>query len=157
VRDRHRRLALSVPNFLLASRSRLLRSTARLPDLTRTTLFVGAALGMMSQTLVGAFRSAVGRSVTFGGRILPRLHEPLILRRLSDSLRSTQLWASRLEGASYQKTLERGFVLITTPHGKAISKAAHVRSGAELTLHFLDGVVTTKAARKADRGQLPLL
>lgn len=157
VSDRHRRLALSLPNLLLARRSHLLRSTATLPDLTRTTSSVGAALGMMSQTLVGAFRSAVGRSVTAGARILPRLHELLILRRLSDSLLSTQLWASRLEGASYQRILDRGFVLITTPHGKAIKKAANVRSGAELTLHFRDGTIAAKVVRKAGRDQLPLL
>jgi exodeoxyribonuclease VII large subunit len=50
--------------------------------------------------------------------------------------------AALLESFSYQRVLERGFVLVTDCDGKAIARAAMARKADALTLRFHDGVVT---------------
>jgi exodeoxyribonuclease VII large subunit len=52
------------------------------------------------------------------------------------------LLSSRLEQASYQKILERGFCWTTALDGSVITRAAQVKKGASLTLHYVDGAVS---------------
>lgn len=51
-----------------------------------------------------------------------------------------------LESLSYHRVLERGFSLITTKQGKAISSSHTAREQALLTLRFHDGLVDAKVA-----------
>ncbi|MBE6449995.1 MAG: exodeoxyribonuclease VII large subunit [Alphaproteobacteria bacterium] len=61
-----------------------------------------------------------------------------ILQRFSDRL----LMASRLlDAASYEKTLEKGFALVTDARGHVVSNAAMARQQHSLNLGFVDGFV----------------
>jgi exodeoxyribonuclease VII large subunit len=61
-----------------------------------------------------------------------------ILQRSSDRL----LMASRLlDAASYEKTLEKGFALVTDSKGNVVSTAAKARNQHSLNLGFVDGFV----------------
>lgn len=150
-------LSLGLPNLLRSKRTLLLCGTMLLPEVQRSTSAARAALELTSQALASSLRHSVSHFTTAGARVMPRLHATLISRKVSELVGYADVWGSRLESVSYQKVLERGFVLITTRSGKAIAKAANVRSGTELMIHFHDGVIPAKAGRKADRSQLPLL
>ena len=51
--------------------------------------------------------------------------------------------ARLLEANSFERVLERGFALVTTPEGLPIKRAAEAAEGAEVTVRFAD------AARRA--------
>jgi exodeoxyribonuclease VII large subunit len=51
------------------------------------------------------------------------------------------LLSSRLDQASYQKILERGFCWTTALDGSVITRAAQVKKGVSLTLHYVDGII----------------
>jgi exonuclease VII large subunit len=53
-----------------------------------------------------------------------------------------ELLASRLDHASYQRILYRGFCWTTAADGTLIMRASQIRKGAALTLHYGDGVVS---------------
>ncbi len=52
-----------------------------------------------------------------------------------------ELVASRLNHASYQRILDRGFCWTTTKEGAFITRAAQIKKGTALTLHYGDGNV----------------
>ena len=52
-----------------------------------------------------------------------------------------ELVASRLNHASYQRILDRGFCWTTTADGTVIMRASEIKKGAALTLHYGDGIV----------------
>jgi exodeoxyribonuclease VII large subunit len=52
-----------------------------------------------------------------------------------------ELVASRLNHASYQRILDRGFCWTTTANGTLIMRASEIKKGAALTLHYGDGTV----------------
>jgi exodeoxyribonuclease VII large subunit len=58
-----------------------------------------------------------------------------------------------LEGASYERVLARGFVLVRDTAGRAVMQATAVRPGAKLKLVFGDGEVRVTAEGK--QGTLP--
>ncbi len=53
--------------------------------------------------------------------------------------------AARLEGASYQSVLARGFALVRDTEGHAVTTAAAVAAGQALRLTFADGEVRAAA------------
>ena len=61
-----------------------------------------------------------------------------ILLRASDRL---SMAGRLLDAASYEKTLEKGFALVTDSKGKVISTAATARNQHSLNLGFIDGFV----------------
>jgi exodeoxyribonuclease VII large subunit len=81
----------------------------------------------------------------------------LITGRIRQIRTETAALGLRLDSLSYQKVLERGFVLVTTVTSRPLTKATSIRPGSEMLLRFGDGTVAVKAARKGDKGQLPLL
>ena len=57
--------------------------------------------------------------------------------------------ASRLlESFSYERVLERGFVLALTPQGKPVASAAQAKNLSGLTLKFADGTLSVSPAEK---------
>ena len=75
-----------------------------------------------------------------------RLASPLPGRLREARLRLDTV-AARLESASYERVLARGFTLVTTPKGTAVTAAAKVAPGTPLTLHFADGIVAVRAEK----------
>jgi exodeoxyribonuclease VII large subunit len=67
-------------------------------------------------------------------------------------------FSARLEGASYQAVLARGFALVHDRAGRPVTRAIDVRSHAKLVLRFADGPVRVTADGTAGAGQgaLPL-
>ena len=67
--------------------------------------------------------------------------------------------ASRLlESFSYERILERGFILALTPQGKPVTTAAQAKTHSNLVLKFTDGtltVSTTGKPPKAEKKQVP--
>jgi exodeoxyribonuclease VII large subunit len=67
--------------------------------------------------------------------------------------RRTQLegLAARLEGASYQSVLARGFALVRDAEGEPLTRAAAVAPGAKLSIAFADGQVAAVAEGEAPK------
>jgi exodeoxyribonuclease VII large subunit len=61
--------------------------------------------------------------------------------------------SARLEGASYQALLERGFALVRDSNGLPVTAAASVAPGQRLTLQFADGSVNVADERAKKRGK----
>lgn len=60
-----------------------------------------------------------------------------------ESHRLLALW-KRLESASPQSVLKRGFALVRDEHGRPVARAAGLASGQKLTTEFADGQVRTR-------------
>lgn len=88
------------------------------------------------ERLIAGFSSDLGN---FGGR-LDQAATTFIERR-STALDSA---ARLLSANSFERVLDRGFALVTTPEGRALKRAAEVPTGADITLRFADA---SRAAR----------
>jgi exodeoxyribonuclease VII large subunit len=64
--------------------------------------------------------------------------------------------AARLDGASYEAVLARGFALVRDSAGHALSTAAAVKPGARLSIRFADGDVPATADRPDRQSSLAL-
>lgn len=78
-----------------------------------------------------------------------------VRRGLNDRQRETTRLAQLLEGYSYQGVLERGFVLVHDPRGRAVTSAAAARRERELALRFGDGEVGVRVEAEAARAARP--
>jgi exodeoxyribonuclease VII large subunit len=83
----------------------------------------------------------------------PRLTAAGIQRRLGEQAGRLDVLGARLEGASYERVLARGFVLVRDASGHAVTQAASVKPGARLKLVFGDGEVGVVVEGK--QGTLP--
>ena len=84
--------------------------------------------------------------------------ENLIKRIVSDSENRFQTASRLLESFSYERILERGFILALTPEGKPVTTAGQAKTFSELVLKFTDGTVqvsTLKKAHKTTKRELP--
>jgi exodeoxyribonuclease VII large subunit len=174
VDDRAERLTLALPNFLASRRGGYERLAARLIHpreiLARRQAEVTLAVHRLASAWPHVLRQAHKKLDASAARLThPR---DILLRRgtqltllaqkldapLPARLRETRLrldnLATRLDAVSYEKVLARGFALVTTAKGAAISTAAAIAPGAALNLKFIDGDVAVKAAPV--QGSLPL-
>ena len=88
------------------------------------------------ERLIAGFSADLGN---FGGR-LDQAATTFIERR-SAALDSA---ARLLSANSFERVLDRGFALITTPEGRALKRAAEVPAGADVTLRFADASRTAR-------------
>lgn len=172
--DHTERHALALPNYMAGRRARLERQVLRHPrdilvglrgrvDLLGHRLAIG-----LPNLLRGAQRrldTTAHRLPQPQGQLQPRqaalalaahrLQVPMPAR-LKDA--STRLYnaTARLESASYERVLARGFALVTTSKGEAVTSAAAVKPGAALRLRFADGKVEVKASASSKPDQLDL-
>ncbi|MDE8348707.1 MAG: exodeoxyribonuclease VII large subunit [Acidocella sp.] len=121
--DRAERLVLALPNFATAKRAGLERLANRL---------------VHPREILAHSRSQVAL-------LQHRLTTPLP-NRLREGRMRVEALAARLAAVSYEAVLARGFVLVTTPKGIAVSSSLAVAPGAALNLRFSDGEVAVKAA-----------
>lgn len=172
--DRTERHALALPNYMSNRRARLDRLTLRHPR----EILVGLKgqvdlLGhRLTIALPNLLRVAQRRLDSTSHRLpLPtgeiqkrqsalilaahRLHAPLPARLKESSIRLYNATA-RLESASYERVLARGFALVTTARGTPVTSVAAVKPGASLQLRFADGKADVKANSATKTAQLDL-
>lgn len=175
--DRGERLFMALPNWLAARRASLDRAGRSLPD--APVLIRAAAVSLADQTarlrlalphLVNARSHALGRlqldpalrAALAGhrrraGPALARLSPSMLESGLREARTRLSAAAARLDSVSYQKVLERGFVLVKTAGEHSVTRAADVRPGTRLKLVFADGEVAARAETPgAAQGALPL-
>jgi len=128
LRDRGLRLRLSAPGLVAVRR---------------------AGLEMASQRLGGAVRRAVVVLRGRAERVTGRVSEAPLRAALREARAHLAGMAGRLEGASPMALLERGYVYVTTPAGVPVTRAASVKPGGRLRLHFGDGDVDAVAQGSA--------
>ncbi len=152
--DRTARLAMGLPNLVTIRRAALVAIERRLPHPSTLIAERRSTLTLSAATLRAALRQSIARHSQAGTRIMVRLTPVPIQSRLREATTRLESLAARLESVSYQKTLERGFALVTTPSGAPLTTAAAVKPGASLRLRFPDGTVAATAERT--QGSLPL-
>jgi exodeoxyribonuclease VII large subunit len=86
--------------------------------------------------------------------VAPRLSVSGIRQRLREQSTRLEVLAARLDGASYERVLARGFVLVRDAAGHAVTRTTEVKPGARLKLVFGDGQVSVTAENR--QGRLPL-
>jgi exodeoxyribonuclease VII large subunit len=143
--DRAARLTLALPNLLAAKAGALVRAERHIPEprgliaaRRNAAVLAGVRLGAGLRANVQIHRTAFG---SVGGR----LSLDNILRRLGEQRGRLDVLGARLDGASYQRVLARGFVLVRDSTGHAVTAAAAVAPGDRLRLQFQDGEVRTVA------------
>ena len=151
--DRAQRLELALPNLLAARSSALHRVERHIPDPHTLIAARRAAAGLAGLRLLGALRSGVARHRADAARVLPRLTISGIEQRMRAQRSALDVVSARLEGASYERVLARGFVLVRDARGHAVTSAATVGAAAKLRLRFADGELGVVTEGK--QAQLP--
>ncbi len=176
--DRAARLDLTLPNLLARWRAALDRAGHGLPDLPALLANAGrllddrvlrlrlalpalvatrtAALGLGAARLGSAWRHAVSGRAALAGRTLPRLTDAPVRARLREARARLEGLAARLDSASYESVLARGYALVSDGAGTPISSSRAVRSGMELRLRFADGEARAVAGGKGGVRQTTL-
>jgi len=152
--DRSQRMGLALPNLLAARAGALVRVERHIPDPRSLIAARGNMLSLLRLRLPAGLRGSVQRHRDAAALVAPRLNPAWLKRRLSEQAGRLEVLAVRLEGASYERVLARGFVLVRDAAGNAVTHAAGVRPGARLKLVFSDGQVGVVS--EARQGKLPL-
>ncbi len=157
--DRAARLDAALPGFVSARRLALSRLAERLPHPRERVAAGRGALALLAQRLPAALTALAQRRHVALARV--RLSDQPLRAALAQARTRLEGLSARLEGASYQAVLGRGFALVTDSEGAAVTAAASVPPGARLSLRFADGTVRAtadgaprKAARPPDQGSL---
>jgi exodeoxyribonuclease VII large subunit len=141
--ERGERLKRAVAAFLERHQRHTLELGARLPD-PKTQLERARGLLLSSKAGLEAGGKALALSAA---RHRERLGETLARGRAAFdrdlAARNAQVagLAKLLDSVSYQRVLERGFVLVADAAGKPIVSAAVAKPGAAVTLAFADGKI----------------
>jgi exodeoxyribonuclease VII large subunit len=143
--DRSARIALALPNLIAARAGALVRVERHIPDPRALIAARSSALSLASLRLLGGLRTGVQRHRDTANRIAPRLSPATIQQRLRENRTRLDVLAARLDGASYERVLARGFALVRDPAGNAVTSTAQVKPGARLKLVFADGEVGVTA------------
>lgn len=135
--DRAERLALAPTALLHRKRGALDAIAPRLPH-PRETLAAHRHAVAQSDTRA---RAALQRLTDQSHARLVRIADPAsgMAGRMREARLHLSSLGARLEGASYQGVLARGFALIRTEDGHAITRAAEVAAGARLAITLQDG------------------
>jgi exodeoxyribonuclease VII large subunit len=152
--DRAQRLVLALPNLLAARANALVRAERHIPDPRALIAARQAAAALAGLRLLGGLRACVAAHRTAAGRILPRLTVAGIEQRLRTQRAALDIIGTRLEGASYERVLARGFAMVRDAKGHAVTQAAGVSAGSRLRLLFADGEVGVVSEGRQSR--LPL-
>ena len=145
VTDGAARLRLALQELAKRRRAALVEVERRMPEPGGLIARRRAEVAVAEARLRAGLRHAVAQTGARAGRVTARLTPAPLLAGLREARARLEGLAARLESVSYQKTLERGFVLVTTPAGVALTSAGAVRPGAALRLRFADGAVEARA------------
>jgi exodeoxyribonuclease VII large subunit len=141
--DRAERLALAPLSLMHRKRAALDAIGHRLPHPRETLAAHRHAMGMLQARMGAALQRLLDRRQTQ----LHRLPDPGA--RVAAQLREQRLRLSglgaRLEGASYQGVLARGFALVRNAEGEPVTLAAGIAPGDHLSLVLQDGSIGVTA------------
>jgi exodeoxyribonuclease VII large subunit len=143
--DRAQRLGLALPNLLASRAGALVRAERHIVDPRTLISARRGALALSGLRLLTGLRHAVQRHRDAAARLAPRLSSAGIEQRLRHQRGQLDVLSARLEGASYEAVLARGFVLVRDSFGHAVTQAAAVTPSARLKLVFGDGAVNVVA------------
>ncbi len=154
--DRAQRLELALPNLLAAKRIGLERIERQIPSpevliSTRRHRVELAGVRLVAE-LQHMVRSARERATGLFARLSPAPIEAQMGLRRS----ALAVLTARIEGASYEAVLARGFALVRHRTGAPVTSSTAVTPAARLTITFADGQVSV-TADKVVRGQTELL
>lgn len=135
--DRAERLAMAPRALLAAKRAALDAIAPRLPHPRESLAGHRHSLALLQQRGAAALQRQLDRSQT----ALHRLPDPRgrLESRLREARARLEGLSGRLEGASYQGVLARGFALVRAESGEPVTSAAGIAAGARLSLTFQDG------------------
>jgi exodeoxyribonuclease VII large subunit len=152
--DRGQRLSMALPNLLSARATALVRIERHIPDPRGLIAARRAAIQVTGLRLLSGLRASVQRHRDAMSGVSPRLNVSGIRQRLRAQSTQLEVLTARLEGASYERVLARGFVLVRDAAGHAVTRTTDIKPGAHLKLVFGDGQVNVIA--EARQGRLPL-
>ena len=141
--DRGGRLDAALPGFVQRRRVALAALGGRLPHPREGVAARRGALALLAQRLATAVAALAQARHLALARI--RLSDQPLRAAAAQARTRLEALSARLEGASYQGVLGRGFALVTDGSGAAVTQAASVNPGARLALRFADGTVRATA------------
>ncbi|MBT5676324.1 MAG: hypothetical protein HOJ07_11585, partial [Rhodospirillaceae bacterium] len=107
-----------------------------------------AAAGLQPRALELQIKQGV-RQVGEAGERLARAMQ----KRLGEEEEKKENLWRLLNGFSYERVLERGFVLVRDAKARPLTSASALKSGMELTLNFHDGEATAVSTGKKGGGK----
>ncbi|HTZ69396.1 MAG TPA: exodeoxyribonuclease VII large subunit [Acetobacteraceae bacterium] len=137
--DRGQRLALALPNLLAFRRASLVAAERHIPDPRALIAARAGALGLLALRHRNGLLPFLHRRRTDAAALLGRVTPAPLLARMREGCARLEGLAGRLDGASYEAILARGFALVKDEGGHPIVSAASIRPRAALTLRFADG------------------
>jgi exodeoxyribonuclease VII large subunit len=130
--DKGQRLAVGLDNWVMARRSQIDGLRARL---------TGSQKAMLR---------AIDQCRDRNGELAHRAYAAA-LRAMEDQKRHLSSVAKLMESFSYERVLERGFVLVHDTDGAAVTSAGAAREAGSVALRFRDGEVGARVESDAAR------
>jgi exodeoxyribonuclease VII large subunit len=141
LQDRQQRLTAVICESLERRKTTLLAASRGLPDLTHLIEDKmqrlddwGERLPVLLRNYIQNLDHQLFSTLTQQVRVSARRYFEVTSQRF-------ELLASQLNHASYQRILDKGFCWTTTADGTFIMRAAQIKKGAALNLHYGDGKV----------------
>lgn len=141
LQDRQQRLTAVISQEIDRRKMTLVAASRGLPDLTRLIEDKMQRLDDWAERLPSLVR---GYLENLEHRLLTTVSQQFrhsAQRYFEVTHQQFELVASRLNHASYQRILDRGFCWTTAQDGAFITRAAQIKKGVSLTLHYGDGNV----------------
>jgi exodeoxyribonuclease VII large subunit len=154
--DRAQRVLLAWPNLLASRHATLAAAHRHMPDPRAMLAARGATLGMLALRHRNGLVQFVHRKQGAAMAITPRLTPAPLQARLREQRARLEGLTARLEGASYEAVLARGFALVRDAAGHPVTSAAAVKPKANLVIRFADGETPVTANSAARQAALPL-
>jgi len=141
LQDRQQRLTAVINHSILHYQTTLMAVARGLPNLNRLIEDKTQRLDEWSERLPSLLRHYTQNlDHRLSSALIPRLcHNAR--RFFEGAYQQFELVANRLDHASYQRILDRGFCWTTTQDGTFITRAAQIKKGSALHLHYRDGIV----------------
>lgn len=141
LQDRGQRMTAVISQEIERRKTVLLAASRGLPDLTRLVEDKMQRLDDWAERLPSLLRNFLqSLDHQFTSNLAPQFRQNA-RRYFEVRYQQFELLANRLDHASYQRILDRGFCWTTTPDGSVITRAKQIKKGAPLTLHYVDGSV----------------
>jgi exodeoxyribonuclease VII large subunit len=141
LQDRQQRLTAIMVHELERHKTILLAASRGLPDLTRLIEDKMQRLDDWGERLPSLLRNCIQNMEHRFTSILSQQFRQNARRYYELVQQKFDLLTSRLDHASYQRILDRGFCWTTATDGTFITRAKQIKKGAALDLHFVDGTV----------------
>jgi exodeoxyribonuclease VII large subunit len=154
--DRFARLMMALPNLVVARRSALVAVERHIPDPRGIIINRRTTLSLLEARHRSALAQALQDSRIRAAAVTPRLSDALIQAGIRQWRARLDGWLARLEGASYEAVLARGFALVLDRHGRTQSRANAIRPGTRLQIRFIDGEVAVTSDTASRQSVLPL-